>query len=290
MKWGILVMSALLAPAHLVAAPQKAELLWPGGAPGALGEADEDRPTVTAYLPSAGKATGTGVVILPGGGYQGLSMDFEGSEVAEWLNSLGIAGFVLKYRLGPRYHHPVEMEDGQRAMRFVRSHAAEYGIAVNRIGIWGFSAGGHLASTVGTHFDAGNAGAKDPVDRVSCRPDFMILAYPVITMLEPYVHMGSRRNLLGDHPDPELLKSLSNELQVTAETPPTFLFATDSDDVVPVENSVLFYQALRKNDVPAELHIFERGPHGVGLAQKDPALSVWPALLARWFKTRGLLH
>jgi len=274
--------------AALQAAPQK-ELLWPDGAPGALGGADEDRPSLTIYLPDPAKAVGAGVVVCPGGGYGALSMDHEGRQIADWLNGLGFAAFVLKYRLGPRYHHPVEMEDGQRAVRMVRFRAKDYGIAPDRIGIWGFSAGGHLASTVGTHFDAGKPGAVDPIDRVSCRPDFMILAYPVISFTTPYVHKGSMRNLLGDNPDPELVRSLSNELQVTPQTPPTFLFHTDSDDGVPSENSVLFYLALRQNHVPAEMHIFERGPHGVGLAQKDPVLSLWPTLLANWFRTRALL-
>jgi acetyl esterase/lipase len=272
-----------------LAAPPKVELLWTSGAPGAQGNADEDKPSLTIYLPDQAKATGGGIMVCPGGGYQNLAMDHEGRQVAGWLNSLGIAAFVLKYRLGPRYHHPVEMEDGQRAMRFVRFHAKEYGIAADRLGIWGFSAGGHLASTVGTHFDHGNPDATDPIDRESCRPDFMILAYPVISFITPYVHKGSMRNLLGDHPDPALVRNLSNELQVTPQTPPTFLFCTDSDEAVPAENSALFYLALRKNHVPAEMHIFVHGPHGVGLAQKDPALSVWPTLLANWFRTRGLL-
>lgn len=271
------------------AGPPKVELLWPDGAPGALGNADTDRPTLTTYLPGHAKAAAFGVVVCPGGGYGMLAMDHEGKQVAEWLNGLGATAFVLKYRLGPRYHHPVEMEDGLRAMRFVRFHAADYGIAPDRIGIWGFSAGGHLASTVGTHFDGGNSTANDPIDRVGSRPDFMVLAYPVISFTTPYLHAGSMRNLLGDNPDPQLVRNLSNELQVTAETPPTFLFHTTSDDGVPVENSVLFYEALRENHVPAEMHLFEQGHHGVGLAQKDPALSHWPELLAQWFRTRGLL-
>jgi acetyl esterase/lipase len=271
------------------AAPQKVELLWPGGAPGAQGTGDEDRPSLTVYLPDPAKAAGFGVVVCPGGGYQGLAMDHEGKQVAEWLNGIGAAAFVLKYRLGPRYHHPVEMNDGQRAMRLVRSHAAEYGIAADHIGIWGFSAGGHLASTVGTHFDSGNPSAADPIDRVGSRPDFMVLAYPVISFTTPYTHKGSMRNLLGDNPNPELVRNLSSELQVTSQTPPTFLFHTNSDDGVAVENSVLFYEALRSNHVPAEMHIFEQGHHGVGLAQTDPALSHWPELLANWFRTRGLL-
>ena len=289
MKTLVLLVLTLLFAVAAQAAPQITKLLWPNGAPGALGTADEDRPSLTIYLPDPAKAAGAGVVVCPGGGYGALAMDHEGRQVAEWLNGLGFAAFVLKYRLGPRYHHPVEMEDGQRAVRLVRFRASDYGISPDRIGIWGFSAGGHLASTVGTHFDLGKPGAADPIDRVSCRPDFMILAYPVISFTTPYVHQGSMRNLLGDNPSPELVRSLSNELQVTPQTPPTFLFHTDSDDGVPSENSVLFYLALRRNHVPAEMHIFERGPHGVGLAQKDPALSLWPTLLANWFRTRGLL-
>jgi acetyl esterase/lipase len=289
MKIFLLLVLTMGFPVVVQAAPQQVELLWPGGAPGALGHADDDRPSLTIYRPDPAKAAGFGVVVCPGGGYGALAMDHEGRQIAEWLNSLGAAAFVLKYRLGPRYHYPVEMEDGQRAVRFVRFHAQDYGIAVDHIGIWGFSAGGHLASTVGTHFDAGKLDATDPIDRVSCRPDFMVLAYPVISFTTPYVHTGSLHNLLGDNPDPPLVRSLSNELQVTPQTPPTFLFHTDSDDGVPAENSVLFYLALRQNHVPAEMHIFEPGPHGVGLAQKDPALSVWPTLLANWFQTRGLL-
>ena len=271
------------------AATHKVELLWPHGAPGAQGTQPEDIPTLTVYLPDPGKAVGTAVVVCPGGGYVHLAMEKEGSDIAEWLNSIGIAAFVLKYRLGPRYHHPIEMWDGQRALRYVRYHAKEYGINSNRIGIWGFSAGGHLASTVGTHFDNGKPHAPDPIDRVSCRPDFMVLAYPVVTMLPPYVHKGSRRALLGDHPDPRLVRYLSNELQVTPETPPTFLFSTDADTTVPCENSIQFFLALRQNHVPAEMHIFEPGPHGVGLAPTRAALSIWPTLLANWFLTRGLL-
>src|SRR5271165_6419643 len=250
-------------------------LLWPGGAPLAQGTTEQDQPRLTIYLPKK-PLTRTGVVVCPGGAYAMLAMDHEGKQVAQWLNNLGVAAFVLQYRLGTRYHHPAQLLDAQRAMRYVRSHASELHIAPDRIGIWGFSAGGHLASTVGTHFDGGKPDAVDPIDRVSCRPDFMILAYPVISFTTPYVHKGSMHNLLGDNPRPELVRNLSNELQVTPQTPPTFLFHTDADDGVPPENSVLFYLALRQNHVPAEMHIFERGPHGVGLAQKDPALSVWP--------------
>jgi acetyl esterase/lipase len=263
-------------------------LLWPGDAPGALGNEDRDRPSLTIYLPGPDRVP-TGVIVCPGGGYQGLADNHEGRQVANWLNSLGVAAFVLKYRLGPRYHHPVELGDAQRAIRFVRSRAKEFGIQPDRIGILGFSAGGHLASTTGTHFDTGSPGASDPIDRESSRPDFLVLAYPVISFTTPYTHKGSLKNLLGDSPDPKLAESLSSELQVTPETPPTFLFHTNADTGVPAENSVLFYLALRKNHVPAEMHIFEHGPHGVGLALRDPALSVWPTLLANWLRGRGLL-
>jgi acetyl esterase/lipase len=272
----------------LLAQEPKGELLWPAGAPGALGTQPADQPSLTPYVLPKGSGAGTAIVICPGGGYQTLSMDKEGYAVAKWLNSLGVSAFVLKYRLGPRYHHPIELHDAQRAIRMVRSRAAEYGLQADRIGIMGFSAGGHLASTAGTHFDDGDASAADPIDRMSSRPDFMVLCYPVITFGQ-FAHVGSRRNLLGDNPDPKLVENLSNELQVTKDTPPTFLFQTTTDATVPVENSVLFYLALRKAGVPAEMHIYERGPHGVGLAQNDPVLSTWPARLADWLRIHGWL-
>jgi acetyl esterase/lipase len=200
-----------------------------------------------------------------------------------------VAAFVLKYRLGPRYHHPAPLQDAQRALRTVRSHAEEFGIRPDRIGVWGFSAGGHLSATAGTHFDAGDPQAADPIERASSRPDFLILAYPVISFTAEYTHRGSRKNLLGDSPDPALAENLSNEKQVTAQTPPTFLFHTDEDSGVPAENSIAFYLALRRAGVPAELHIYQSGQHGVGLAQKDPILSSWPGRLADWMKVRGLL-
>jgi acetyl esterase/lipase len=267
------------------------ELLWPEGAPLAQGQEDRDRPTLTTYLPEPGKRNGASVVVCPGGGYQNLAMDHEGKQIAEFLNRNGIAAFVLKYRLGPRYRHPAPLLDAQRAIRMVRTRATSLGLAPGRIGIWGFSAGGHLASTAGTHFDAGKEGATDPIDRASSRPDFLVLAYPVMTFTdEAYVHKGSRRNLLGEAPDPELAKSLSNETRVTAQTPPTFLFHTDADTGVPPENSVLFYLALRKHGIPAEMHIYEKGKHGVGLAPQDPILSSWGPRLLDWFRTRGLLE
>jgi len=281
----------LLAAAMFAQAPSpKLELLWPDGAPGALGTADADKPSITPYLVPEGRGTGTAIVVCPGGGYAHLALDHEGSQVAQWLNSIGIAAFVLQYRLGPRYHHPIELGDAQRAVRTVRARAARYRVLPDRVGIMGFSAGGHLASTAATHFDPGNPDATDVIDRVSSRPDFAVLAYAVISFTTPYLHRGSRDNLLGPNPDPKLVESLSNELQVTAATPPTFLFHTSTDPVVPVENSVLFYLALRKAGVPAEMHIYAQGPHGVGLAPTDEALSTWPARLADWLRVRGLLN
>ena len=262
--------------------------LWAGRAPGALGDAPADRPTLTLYLPR--QSNGTAVVVAPGGGYQNLAMNHEGRQVANWLNAMGVPAFVLQYRLGPRYNHPVELGDAQRAIRLVRSRAAEFRINPERIGMLGFSAGGHLTATAGTHFDAGSAGAADPIDRASSRPDFLVLAYPVITMDPSFTHAGSRRNLLGENPDPRLQAELSNELRVTAQTPPTFLFHTTNDNGVPVMNSVAFYSALVKAGVPAEMHLFANGPHGVGLALNDPALSEWPKLLEGWLRARGLLQ
>jgi len=287
-----LALLTVLIATLLSAQPQtpKPMPLWPNGAPGALGTADVDIPTLTAYPAPEGRGVGTAVIVCPGGGYLHLSMDKEGSEIARWLNSLGVTAFVLKYRLGPQYHHPIELGDAQRAIRTVRTNAAEYRVRPDRIGIMGFSAGGHLASTAGTHFDTGNPSAPDPIDRAGSRPDFLVLCYPVISFTTPYTHRGSLKALLGDNPDPKLVENLSNELQVTAQTPPTFLFHTTTDTTVPSENSALFYLALRKAGVPAEMHIFERGPHGVGLATTDEALSNWPSRLAAWLRVRGLLN
>jgi acetyl esterase/lipase len=260
--------------------------LWQGQAPGQQGTAPEDIPTLTAYIPSV-NPTKTAVVIAPGGGYVHLAIDKEGTSVAEWLNARGIAAFVLKYRLGPKYHNPIELEDAQRAIRTVRSEAAQYGYSPDHIGMWGFSAGGHLTASAGTHFDSGDASASDPIARQSSRPDFLILAYPVITMLDPYVHAGSRRYLLGDTPDSALLNKMSAELNVTKDTPPTFLFSTTDDKTVPVMNSVMFYSALVKAGVPAEMHLFQHGAHGSGLDEGNPELSVWPDLLIKWMRERG---
>jgi acetyl esterase/lipase len=276
----------LFLPAGLLLAQASADLthstatktirLWEGAAPGALGDGDADIPTLTWYPPA--HATGdAAVIVAPGGGYRNLASNHEGRQIANFLNAAGLTAFVLKYRLGPRYHHPVELGDAQRAISLVRSRAKEFGVAENRIGIMGFSAGGHLASSVSTHYDAAS------------RPDFAILIYPVISLTAPYTHQGSLHNLLGATPDPKLARELSSELKVTANTPPTFLFSTSADTTVPSENSVAYYLALHKAGVPAELHIFQNGPHGVGLALADPALSVWPTLLLNWLRVHGLL-
>jgi acetyl esterase/lipase len=263
--------------------------LWTGAAPGALGSEDTDIPVITVFLPRTVAANTPAVVVCPGGGYRALASNHEGRQVASYLNSLGMAAFVLRYRLGPRYHHPIELGDAQRAIRYLRSHATDWRLDPARIGIVGFSAGGHLAMTASTKFDAGAAGAADPVDRVSSRPDFAVLGYPVISMTEEWTHKGSRTNLLGENYDPELAKSLSGERAVTKETPPTFLFQTTEDTTVPAENAVHYYLALHKAGVPAEMHVFEKGPHGVGLANDDPALSAWSSLLANWLRGRKLI-
>ena len=262
-------------------------LLWPEGAPGAQGTADEDKPAIYAWLPAA-NPTKTAVIVAPGGGYEHLSVVHEGSDVAAWLNAHGIAAFQLRYRLGPKYHNPIELGDAQRAVRMVRANAAKYGIAPNHIGMWGFSAGGHMAATAGTHFDAGNPAAADVIERESSRPDFLILCYPVITMEAPYVHRGSKQYLLGDSPAQAEMDAMSAELHVTVQTPPVFLFATTDDRTVPVMNSVMFYEALVKAGVPAEMHLFQHGGHGSGLGVGNAQLSVWPdALLIKWMRERG---
>jgi len=228
-------------------------------------------------------------VICPGGGYGGLAVDHEGKQVAEWLRNLGVSSLVLKYRLWPRYHHPVMLQDASRAIRTVRARAGDWHLEPDRIAIMGFSAGGHLASTAGTHFDEGHPEHEDAIERVSSRPDRMILVYPVISLNTPYVHMGSRRNLLGANPPDDLVASLSNETQVTPQTPPTFLVHTNEDTSVPAENSLLFALALRKANVPLELHIFEKGRHGLGLGGGLPGFKAWPGLCETWLRGQGFL-
>lgn len=262
-------------------------LLWPDGAPGAVGDGEKDRPTLTLYQPE--HPNGCAVVVCPGGGYGNLAKDHEGVQIGEWFKTFGVTAIVLHYRHAPNYKHPTPMLDVQRAIRTVRANAENWHIDPHRIGVMGFSAGGHLASTAATHFDAGDKDSDDPIAKLSCRPDFAVLCYPVITFTQDFMHKGSRRNLLGDDPDPELVKSLSNELQVTKETPPIFLFHTTEDTGVPPQNSTTFYVACVEHGVPAELHIFAKGRHGIGLGKSIPGSSEWPERLKTWLKVSGFL-
>jgi acetyl esterase/lipase len=265
-------------------------VLFPNGAPGAqTGGGDLDVPTLDIYLPAT-NPTHSGVIICPGGAYMHLSLQKEGSDVAAWLNARGVAGFVLHYRLGPRYHYPAMFDDVTRAMRYVRANAAALGLDPKHIGVLGFSAGGSLASIISTHYDAGHADSNDPIEQASSRPDFSVLCYGVLSMHEEITHATSRQNLLGPNPDLKMVNMLSSEDQVTADTPPAFLYHTANDQTVPVMNSVRYFEAMKKAGVPAELHIFESGPHGTGLAQNIPglpALAEWPTLLANWMIANG---
>ncbi|MDQ6814155.1 MAG: alpha/beta hydrolase [Bacteroidota bacterium] len=245
-------------------------------------------PEIAVFIPSKKNATGQAVVICPGGGYGILAYDWEGTDVAKWLNSKGIVGIVLKYRLPDSKSNIVPdkspLMDAQRAIRMVRANAGKWNIKTDKIGIMGFSAGGHLASTAGTHFDGGNASATDPIDRLSSRPDFMILMYPVITMSKPTMHAGSRNNLIGKTPDAQLANFYSAELNVTAETPPTFLAHATDDKGVPVENSLMFYQALKDKNIPAEMHLYPKGGHGFGLALGIPETESWTDRCIDWLR------
>ena len=265
--------------------------LWPDGAPGALGTSSNDIPTLTPYLAAPTNATGAAMMICPGGGYEHLA-PHEGHDYALWLNQHGVTCFVLKYRLGlSGYHYPAEFQDVTRAMRWVRAHADEYKIDPKRIGIMGSSAGGHLAATLLTHFDFGNTNSADLIERQSSRPDIGILCYPVITMGE-FAHQGSKTNLLGQNPSRKLVKLLSNELQVTTNTPPCFIWATFEDKTVPVENTLMFAAALRKNHVPFDLHIYQKGGHGMGLGNKNAPtapLHPWTADCLVWLKVQGFV-
>jgi acetyl esterase/lipase len=243
-------------------------------------------PDIAVYLPSKRFATGQAVIICPGGGYWILAYDLEGTDIARYLNSIGVAGIVLKYRL-PVYGNVIEphkapLMDAQRAMRLVRYNSSKWNINPGKIGIMGFSAGGHLASTLGTHFDYGNKMAIDSVERESCRPDFMILMYPVISFTDPSVHLGSSEALLGKNPDKDLLINYSNELQVKNDTPPAFFVLSDNDKGVPVENSLLMYKALHEKNIPAELHILSEGEHGFGLGIGNDHVASWTNSMKLW--------
>ena len=277
--------------------------LWPRSTRGAAGSdtGDEnhagDIPTITVYLPPKEKATGASMVICPGGGYEFLATEHEGKEVADWLNSLGVAGVVLKYRLAPKYKHPAPLDDARRAIRLVRWKSKEWGLDPDRVGVMGFSAGGHLASTLATHFREAHPLPGDAINGFTERPDVLILVYPVVSFDAEFSHKGSIRNLLGPDATKQQLTELSNETQVSEKTPPTFLAHTLADDGVPMENSLAFAMALRKHKVPFELHVFEKGQHGLGLGKgskqfhvaPEPSFEAWPALCATWLKSRGFL-
>lgn len=276
--------------ADVLAVEPRVELLWPAGAPGAVGDEEPDRPTLTVYSPPEGQSNGAGIVICPGGGYGHLAVDHEGRQIAEWMNSLGVTAGVLRYRIAPRYHHPAPMQDAKRAIRLMRYVLREAKFEGKKVGLIGFSAGGHLASFVASNYDAPNHPmSEDPVENEFTRPDFLILCYPVITMASPLTHEGSRRNLLGDNPGEDDIKAMSSDVWVNLGTPPTFLMHTTEDTAVPPENSLLFYAALRKAGVPAELHIYEKGPHGVGLARYIPGVGEWPKQCESWLRLREII-
>jgi acetyl esterase/lipase len=254
--------------------------LYNGPVPGALGTAPQDTPMLYVMLPKH-PVTSAAVLVIPGGGYQFVALGHEGFQIGNWLRAQGMPAIVLDYRVHP-YHYPVEINDGMQAMRVIREHAKEWGIDPDRIGVWGFSAGGHLASTLGTHCNKTDPDATNPLDALSCKPDFMILSYPVISMRKSITHMGSRINLLGEHPSGKMVAEFSNELRVTPSTPPTFLFVTQRDPIVPVQNSFDFYQAMIRNHVPGELHVYDYGVHGCGLCETIPALHTYPALVRQW--------
>ncbi|MBK8093540.1 MAG: alpha/beta hydrolase [Verrucomicrobiaceae bacterium] len=290
MKYFLLLTATVFFSQTALAEPAKVRL-WPDGAPGAKGQEDKDQPFIYVWPAAKEQANGAAFVVCPGGGYGGLAADHEGTQVARWFNGIGVSAFVLHYRLGSQgYHFPTQLIDVQRAIRHVRANAQTYGIDPQRIGIIGFSAGGHLTSMAATMFDEKPAGmTNDAVDQVSARPDVAAPTYPVISMIQDYGHKGSRKNLLGPGDTDDLARHVSTETRVTASTPPIFIFHTDEDTVVPAENPVALYLACRKHKVPAELHIYQPGPHGVGLYLGDPVLGSWSGHLRDWLRNQGFL-
>jgi acetyl esterase/lipase len=278
------ILSQAIAPAQGEKSKPEKIGLWNKRAPIGDGKFQEAEAWITVHRPD--KPNGTAIVICPGGGYGTLVTGAEGHGIGKWLNGHGITGVVLEYRL-PAGRSFVPLYDAQRALRTVRANAKEWKVNPERIGIMGFSAGGHLASTAGTHFDAGKADANDPVERVSCRPDFMILVYPVITMTAKG-HSGSRNNLLGKNPDEKLLDLFSNEKQVTEKTPPTFLAHAKDDKPVPPENSRMFHDALRAKKVPAEYLELASGGHGLN-GYKGPMWDAWQARSLAWLTEMKLV-
>lgn len=299
-------MTPLLLTALILGQPPANEVLplWTGKVPHAVGESKADKPSVTVF--KAEKPNGAACVICPGGGYGFLADEHEGKDAALFLNKHGVTAFVLQYRIATKERpgplHPAPLEDAQRAIRLVRAKAKDYGIDAKKVGIWGFSAGGHLASTAGTHFDDGKAEGDD-TDKLGCRPDFLILSYPVISTDKGVTHGGSVKNLLGDRPDAKLMEFYSNEKQVTAKTPPTFIFHTSEDTAVVPENAVRFYLACKKAKVSCELHLYAKGTHGVGLGTgwkdaanpgkwriaPEPAVAGWPDRFAEWLTAQGVV-
>lgn len=293
--------TALLVPLLIAALQGSAAVIpiWPEGVPGAKPGGGEERlennrvsnvhvPTLTVYPAPHERATGSAVIICPGGGYTLLAFSHEGVDVARRLNAMGVSAFILKYRL-KEYGHPAPLQDVLRAIRTVRSRASELGVAPDRIGVMGFSAGGHVAATAATLFDAPEGRTGAAIDTVSARPDFAALIYPVVTMKPPFAHAGSRRNLIGETPDAALVDRLSPELQVTKNTPPLFLVHTAEDKGVPLENSLQLYQAVRAARGSAELHLYEKGPHGFGLGPGLGPVSEWPDRLETWMRAHGWL-
>ena len=283
-----LIVVALVVTANTRARAQDVMALWPTDSTESA--VDAGALSLTVYLPPEASRNGTAVLVCPGGGYGGLAVEHEGEDVAEWLNEHGITGFVLRYRHAPAHHHPAPLDDAQRAIQLVRSRASEWGINTGRIGILGFSAGGHLSATASTRWLEADRQAEDPARRVSSRPDFAVLLYPVITLTGPHAHTGSRTNLLGEGAPQEMVEALSAERQVTEATPPAFIAHTTEDAGVPVQNALLYYAALVEHKVPAELHVFQKGRHGLGLGPAGSPFAEWPGLCLKWLAEIGMLE